>query len=87
MKGVTTQLLDTYTHQYNEGASEWRRLGGAQKSDNIIHLCKHLQVKNMLDVGSGDGAVLDFLDKKAFCPSMSSIEISESGVMLGAYQQ
>ncbi|MCC6818931.1 MAG: class I SAM-dependent methyltransferase [Bacteroidia bacterium] len=80
MKDVSENVQNTYDNQYKNSDAEWRRLGGLQKSGNIIKLCSKLNAKNMLDVGSGDGAVLSFLDKNNFCPKIDSLEISDSGI-------
>lgn len=80
MENVKTSLKEKYSAQYESMDEQWRYLGGKQKSSNIIKLCSKLKPKSMIDVGSGNGAVIDFLDKANFCPEIYSIEISESGI-------
>jgi ubiquinone/menaquinone biosynthesis C-methylase UbiE len=43
-------------------------------------LCAKLSSKKTLDIGSGDGAVLSWLDKRKFTDNLSSLEISDSGI-------
>lgn len=80
MSQPSDQIKETYNNQYLNENREWRNLGGKQKSQNIINLCSQIKFKNVLDVGSGDGAVLNFLDKNNFCDEITSIEISDSGI-------
>lgn len=80
MQQYSENVKAKYASQYESMDSRWRFLGGKQKSGNIIKLCKSLNADNIIDVGSGDGAVIDFLDKADFCPNIYSIEISESGI-------
>jgi ubiquinone/menaquinone biosynthesis C-methylase UbiE len=80
MQQYSENVKDKYASQYETMDNEWRHLGGKQKSSNILKLCRNLKPKNVLDVGSGDGAVLEFLDKANFCNEMYSIEISDSGI-------
>lgn len=80
MQEYSDNVIAKYASQYESMDSEWRQLGGKQKSGNIIRLCKSLGAESVVDVGSGDGAVIDFLDKNNFCPNIYSLEISESGI-------
>jgi ubiquinone/menaquinone biosynthesis C-methylase UbiE len=80
MSQASNQISDTYNQQYLNESSEWRDLGGKQKSSNIIDLCAKHSSKKTLDIGSGDGAVLAWLDKRNFTNDISSLEISDSGI-------
>lgn len=80
MSQASNQISDTYNQQYLNESSEWRDLGGKQKSGNIINLCAKYASKKTLDIGSGDGAVLSWLDKRKFTNKLSSLEISDSGI-------
>lgn len=74
------QLKKAYDDQYSDTATTaWRDLGARGKALNIIELCADLKVNHFLDVGSGDGAVLQILDEKKFAPAVTALEISESG--------
>ncbi len=77
---TTQQLKKQYNQQYKEDFSEWRMLGGEAKAQNIIHLTKKLSFDSVLDVGSGDGSVLHWLDQAGFCKKITSVEISTSGL-------
>jgi ubiquinone/menaquinone biosynthesis C-methylase UbiE len=80
MSQASNQISTTYNEQYLNESSEWRDLGGKQKSSNIIDLCAKHSSKKTLDIGSGDGAVLYWLDKRNFTNNLSSLEISDSGI-------
>lgn len=80
MEIINQAVKDKYTSQYETMDSQWRYLGGKQKSANLLKLCKNLKIENYVDVGSGDGSVIDFLEKAGFSENMYALEISESGV-------
>ncbi len=77
---VDEQLLKKYDEQYDETLEEWRMLGAKQKAGNIMEITKGLKFNNMLDIGSGNGSVLFYLDKHNFCPNITSAEISQTGI-------
>ena len=77
---IDEQIKDKYNSQYDSGMEEWRKLGGEEKALNIIDICHGEKYTKVLDVGSGDGGVLYWLDKNNFCENITSLEISESGI-------
>jgi len=77
---IKEQLKQKYDNQYESGMEEWRMLGAKDKASNIVQIAKGLSFKNVLDVGSGEGSVLHFLDKSNFCDTVTAVEISKSGV-------
>ncbi|WP_128543035.1 class I SAM-dependent methyltransferase [Larkinella soli] len=77
---TSSALQEVYKSQYADSDRSWRDLGARLKADDIRKLCGSYGFDKMLDVGSGDGAVLQQLDGSKFCPAMYSLEISESGV-------
>jgi SAM-dependent methyltransferase len=81
---VDQQLIDNYAHYYDreDGVLEWRRLGALDKSANIIRLCSRLQHNHTLDIGCGEGAVLERLATLGFGSQFTGLEISESGVRM-----
>ncbi len=80
MKDVSENVQSTYDNQYKNSDAQWRNMGGKQKAGNIERLCQSLNAKSVVDIGSGDGAVLSFLDKAKFSDNISSLEISDSGI-------
>ncbi|MDB5272070.1 MAG: Methyltransferase type 11 [Chitinophagaceae bacterium] len=77
---ITDQLAGVYDKQYSEESRQWRELGAKGKAENILEIAKGMSFKNVLDVGSGDGSVLAYLDSKKFNSNMYSVDISSSGV-------
>jgi SAM-dependent methyltransferase len=76
---VSEQLKAKYAGYY-EGESFWRSLGAAAKADNIVRLCKTVRHDRILEIGSGEGSVLQWLSDLNFGTDLYSIEISESAV-------
>jgi ubiquinone/menaquinone biosynthesis C-methylase UbiE len=77
---LSDQLKNNYDDYYEEGNSEWRRLGAIGKADNIIALCNKLPHGSVLEVGAGEGSVLKRLSELDFGEYIYALEISASGV-------
>ena len=73
-------LQASYDAQYETMDIEWREKNGYYKAKNIEEICKGRDFKNTLDVGSGDGSVLYWMDKSGFITGLYSLEISNSGI-------
>lgn len=82
MKTVTMSgdLKKNYEHYYDDGDSEWRRLGALGKVENIVALCSGLPRSSILEIGAGDGALLGRLSDLRFGDEHFAIEVSTSGV-------
>ena len=82
MKNITKvrptlqQKYDAYYH----GESEWRRLGAKDKAIHVVELCQGISYETILDVGAGEGAVLERLSALGFGKSYCAAEISDSGI-------
>lgn len=77
---VSTRLQDNYENYYQNGESEWRLLGALDKVDNIIGLFSNYPHATVLEIGSGDGSILQRLSDMGFAESFYSLEISSSAV-------
>jgi ubiquinone/menaquinone biosynthesis C-methylase UbiE len=82
---VSQYLLDNYKNYYQdgnhpEGDAEWRRIGAIPKVENIISLCQNIPHASILEVGAGEGSVLNRLAELKFADSLYAIDISESGI-------
>ncbi|WP_266368068.1 class I SAM-dependent methyltransferase [Tellurirhabdus rosea] len=77
---ISSSVQEAYAAQYTSSDRSWRDLGGKQKAENIARLCQKRAFGKVLDVGSGDGAVLQWLDRMQVFPAIQSLEISESGI-------
>jgi len=59
---------------------DWYRLMAVDKADNVILLSKDVPHESILDIGAGDGAVLNRLDHLGFGSKLYAVHISESGL-------
>lgn len=72
--------LKKFYNEYDNRESDWRRLSAIDKVNNIITLCNKYPHKTILEIGSGEGAILKKLSDLKFAESLYSIEISETAV-------
>jgi SAM-dependent methyltransferase len=77
---VSARLRENYDAYYEEGESSWRALGAIDKVKNIVDLCGNIPHATILDVGSGEGALLKRLSDLSFGRELYSVEISQSAV-------
>lgn len=77
---TSEKLKKNYENYYEDGDSEWRRLGALGKVDNIVSLCSSLSRHSILEVGAGEGSVLMRLSELCFAEELFALEISPSGV-------
>jgi ubiquinone/menaquinone biosynthesis C-methylase UbiE len=82
---VSQYLVDNYKNYYQEGNhpegdAEWRRIGAIPKVDNIMALCRDIPHTSILEVGAGEGSVLNRLAETGFAEKLYAIDISESGI-------
>lgn len=76
---VSAKLKENYASYY-DGESKWRALGAIDKAQNILDLCCAMPHGRILDIGSGEGAVLKRLSDLNFGEELYSMEISQSAV-------
>ncbi len=77
---VSKNLKKAYSDQYSADTAEWRRLGAKQKFQNIIDITAGFTFEKILEVGAGDGSILELISQNNFCKELSAMEISESGI-------
>lgn len=77
---ISAHLQSNYEDYYEEGDSEWRRLGALDKADNIQSLCKGLPINSVIEIGAGEGSVLKRLSELNFAQDLYALEISPTGV-------
>lgn len=68
-----------YRESYPE-TSEWRDLGAIRKAQNIIDLCSRYPRETILEIGAGEGAVLQQLSDRKFASEYHAVEVSDSGI-------
>jgi ubiquinone/menaquinone biosynthesis C-methylase UbiE len=79
---ISDNLKGSYSGQYDGNLTNWRNTGAKYKALNIVELSKNISFRNVLEVGAGEGSILDWLSKWDFCRDMNCVEISESGIEL-----
>jgi SAM-dependent methyltransferase len=76
---VSAKLREHYARYY-KGESCWRAIGAAGKVKNIVNLCSAIPHDAILEIGSGEGSILQRLADLKFGSDLFSLEISESAV-------
>jgi SAM-dependent methyltransferase len=77
---VSAHLQSNYKDYYKEPDSEWRSLGAIDKAHNIQTLCNDLQINSVIEIGAGEGAILQQLSALDFAKDLYALEISPTGV-------
>lgn len=77
--GVSKQLKAEYDDYY-DAESQWRWISSKSKADRIIQLCSKYPHNSILDVGAGEGSVVNRLSDRSFGESLHALEISSSGI-------
>jgi ubiquinone/menaquinone biosynthesis C-methylase UbiE len=79
---VDKSLIRNYADYYDRdrGLSEWRRLGAVDKCSNILTLCSALEHDHIVEIGCGEGAILERLAQLGFGLSLTGLDISASAV-------
>ena len=80
---MTIRIKDDLVRNYKDyysGTSEWRNVTAISMADNIVSMCADLPHNLILDIGAGEGAVLQRLAELKFGDKYFAVEISQSGV-------
>lgn len=78
--GISDHLRANYEGYYEDGDSEWRRIGAIGKAENIVSLCRTLPRSSIFEIGAGEGSVLRRLSELRFADEFYAVEVSSSGV-------
>ena len=78
--GVDPQLQRNYDEYYDDDISEWREMGAVDKASNILSLWGSHAPTTVLEIGAGEGSVLQRLADVGFGQEHSALDISASGV-------
>lgn len=79
---VSNTIQQAYSNQYDESIIAWRTNAAKYKAKNIVELAKAIPFDSVLEVGSGEGSILDWLSQWDFSKNLHAIEISQSGIDL-----
>ena len=78
---VARELQANYEAFYRGGNfAEWRRLGAIDKTANILALCRNVPHATVLEIGAGNGAILENLTAQSFAREYRALDIASAGV-------
>ncbi|MES2734295.1 MAG: class I SAM-dependent methyltransferase [Bacteroidota bacterium] len=77
---LTAHLQDAYEKQYQDSQSEWRELGARQKVQNMVEVTGGKRFGKVLEVGAGDGSLLQLLNAQGVADELYALEISGSAL-------
>jgi len=77
---TSNHIASTYEDAYVCGESEWRRIGAIEKADNVIELCRGHRIQSAVEIGAGEGSVIERLASLGFAKSFYACEISQTAV-------
>lgn len=79
MTNISNELQELYNNYYDKNTNKKRVLSALDSVREILNISKSIKYNNVLDVGSGDGSVIEelenWINEKIF-----SVEISDSGI-------
>jgi|SRR5205823_4078376 len=76
---VSPKWKQNYDAQYLD-YTDWRWIGSVDKFANLAKLCSNIPHHRVLEIGSGEGALLKRMEQAEFAEELYSLEISESSV-------
>lgn len=75
----SAELRDFYDGYYNDAISSKRTIAAIQSVDHLEQLGGR-NLGHLLDMGAGDGAVLQEIERRGISSGMDAVEISASGI-------
>jgi ubiquinone/menaquinone biosynthesis C-methylase UbiE len=80
MTTLSTQVQSAYEKQYEDNQTEWREMGARKKALNILELTQGMKFRRVLEVGAGEGSILQQLSQHTFADELYAVEISGSAL-------
>lgn len=79
---ISKSLFENYANYYGheDGLAQWRCLGARDKCSNIVKLCAGFEHDRILEIGCGEGAILQRLSALGFGVRYAGLEVSPSAV-------
>lgn len=76
MAQVSDVVVEQYEHYFdNYNPEEWR-LGAIDKAKNILDLCSGLAIKSVIDIGCGEGSIVNRLSELGFGENYAGLDLS-----------
>ena len=80
MVKMDQDITKHYDRHYRSGESEWRRLGALDKVRHIQEMCAGYDYQSILEIGAGEGALLQRLGEVGFGADLAGLEVSETAI-------
>ena len=77
---ISGNVKTAYDEFYTKHDEAWRMLGAKFKAQHIVEVSEGRIFKKVLEVGAGDGSILNYLADADFAETYHAVEISDSGV-------
>jgi len=77
---LSSQMKSNYADYYKSGNSKWRWLGAIDKANNILILTHNLPIHSLIEIGAGEGSILQRLSDLHYGREMYALEISQQSV-------
>lgn len=78
---LTDEMKELYEGYYEQEVEQKRTLSAKDSFHEIQRVTRGRTFEHLLDVGTGDGAVIQEIDKSSFAKKISAVEISNSGIL------
>jgi len=80
MTELDIKYINKYDNFYKDNDNKWRFICSLDKTNNIINLCGNYPHQKVLEIGAGDGSILDNLDKHNFGKEYHAVDISKNAI-------
>ena len=77
---LTEEMKELYEGYYEQEVEQKRTLSARDSFHEIKKVTRGQTYEHLLDVGTGDGAVIQEIDDSSFVKKISAVEISNSGI-------
>lgn len=74
------KFRNLYSNYYSSNNFTKREITASQTMNHIKNINKEIRPKRVLDVGAGEGSLLEQMTKHDFADELYAVEISESGI-------
>ncbi len=81
MTHVSEKVAEQYEHYYDSYNPEEWRLGAIDKAENVLTLCSGLNIKSVLDIGCGEGSIIDRLSELKFGKNYLGLDLSSPAIL------
>lgn len=76
---VSNGIRDFHNDRY-KGKSEWRMIGAKGKFANLVSLTRNIPLKKVIDIGCGEGSLLEIMDKNDYAEKLYGVDICKNAI-------